>query len=89
MRKNKIIAHVHTKEGMPIKVWANQKTGVVLPSNWKQQAGFLAGPVEITKRLANRHRRNAARKALDLAAYRDRQRMVGTLADVMAVAHRA
>lgn len=66
MRKNKIIAHVHTKEGMPIKVWANQRTGVVLPSNWKQQAGYLAGPVPLTQRQANKYKRNNGVAALQL-----------------------
>lgn len=55
MPKNKVTAKVHTKEGMPIKVWANSKTGTVLPSNWKQQAGFLAGPM--TGRTGKRHAR--------------------------------
>lgn len=59
-RKNKIIARVHTKAGMAIKVWANDRTGIVIPSNWKQQAGFLAGEVLVTKRMANRRARRKA-----------------------------
>lgn len=67
-RKNKIIARVHTKAGMAIKVWANERTGIVIPSNWKQQAGFLAGEVVVTKRMANRRARKLKMRSEYLAS---------------------
>ena len=47
MRKHKSIGMVRTKEGFDIKVWFNRKTGTVLPTNWKQQAGYLASNSKI------------------------------------------
>lgn len=43
-RKNKTVIMAQTQEGFQVRAWLNRKTGVILPTNWKQQAGTLARP---------------------------------------------
>lgn len=40
--KNKFARRISTSQGFQIKVWKNVKTGVILPTHWKQQAGYLS-----------------------------------------------
>lgn len=58
--KNKVVAKVHTKQGMAVKVFANGKTGVVLPANWKQQAGILGAERMVGHRETRRNRLKVA-----------------------------
>lgn len=44
MGKNKRIARMRTDKGFRVKVWVNQTTGTIAPTNWKIQAGYLVGP---------------------------------------------
>ena len=41
-KRKKIAGWATTKYGQRIKVWRWIKTGKILPTNWKLQAGFLA-----------------------------------------------
>lgn len=68
-RKNKRVTVAQTKEGFQCRVWITSK-GAVLPTHWKQQAGELAGPVIITKRMANRRARRVKERREGLLAYR-------------------
>ncbi len=51
-----------TAEGFQVRAWHNRKTGTIVPTNWKLQAGTLAGPRVMTRRLENRHKRVAERR---------------------------
>lgn len=51
--KNKTVRRMMTKEGFPVKVWINRKTGGILPTHWKQQAGALSNNTQM-KREAKR-----------------------------------
>jgi hypothetical protein len=54
-RRNKIRVIATLESGHSFKAWKNAKTGEILPTNWKTQAGFLAlGKQNGTKR-ANAH----------------------------------
>ena len=50
MAKNKAVSWVTTRHGYRVKVWINRRTGTVLPTNWKIQAGMLAEPAQGRKR---------------------------------------
>ncbi len=62
-RKNKSTMLAQTKDGYQTKVWINRKTNTMLPTNWKLQAGTLAGIAPLTKRQENRRQRNAQARA--------------------------
>jgi hypothetical protein len=51
--KNKFTRHMETKEGFPIKVWLNRKTGGILPTNWKQQSSFLSKNTKVKREVAH------------------------------------
>lgn len=70
MKNRKQVGHVVTTAGFGIKVYGNKRTGVVIPTNWKQQASILAGPPMITKRMANRRARKIAARAYGLAMWK-------------------
>ena len=54
-RRNKIRVIVTAASGHSFKAWKNAKTGEILPTNWKIQAGFLSqGKAHATQR-ANAH----------------------------------
>lgn len=68
-RRNKIAVYMKTSDGYVAKCWQHVKTGAILPTNWKLQAGYLAGPVPVTKRMQNRRNRRAEERRLGLAAF--------------------
>lgn len=64
MKIQKRVGVVKTRDGFEVKVFANQRTGTVMPTNWKQQASILAGPMVITTRMKHRaYRRSVKRRA--------------------------
>jgi len=56
-RRNKIATLMRLKTGFVTKCWQNIRTGEVLPTNWKMQAGYLSGPMMLTTRQKNRRAR--------------------------------
>lgn len=72
-RRNKITMRMKTPDGYVAKCWQNVKTGAILPTNWKLQAGYLAGPVPVTKRMQNRRNRRAEERRAGLAAFMQRE----------------
>lgn len=56
-KRKKQYGYAHTAAGMEFKVSRHIKTGAIVPSNWKIQAGYLSGAVLVTRRMANRRAR--------------------------------